>query len=441
MSGKPGRNDPCPCGSGRKYKKCHFFEDEEAHSSRRDADRLASLGADVTIAIFEHASERFAVGWDDEAFGLFVEPEDAFGLLIPYAAHHLAIGGHTAAQWYRAEREAELSPDERACLDAEAQAWISIWQVVEARPGEGLRLRDRLSDETRDTIERTASRILKAGQNVLARIVDLEGFTSINGLYPYALEEPEAAEVELVVREELRCEGRVPVERLREPETEQLLIVSFDEENEVARHGPTLVNRDGEAVVFTTDHFTLEPGSREAVERELRALRGTHAAETDEAESTSFVFSEVDVDVRGTALLDADALHVTTTGLRAADELRAEIESACNELLRHQAREHTDPAALARDIADVAQDDGLPEAEAQAVVQAFKQEHYATWADVPLPALDGRTPREAAASAQGLAEVAALLDSFEQAEASLDAGERFDFGELRRELGVPQSGE
>ena len=20
---QPGRNDPCPCGSGRKYKKCH----------------------------------------------------------------------------------------------------------------------------------------------------------------------------------------------------------------------------------------------------------------------------------------------------------------------------------------------------------------------------------------------------------------------------------
>ncbi|MDP1995706.1 MAG: SEC-C metal-binding domain-containing protein [Gallionella sp.] len=20
---KPGRNDPCPCGSGKKYKKCH----------------------------------------------------------------------------------------------------------------------------------------------------------------------------------------------------------------------------------------------------------------------------------------------------------------------------------------------------------------------------------------------------------------------------------
>jgi uncharacterized protein YecA (UPF0149 family) len=23
MVAKPGRNDPCPCGSGLKYKKCH----------------------------------------------------------------------------------------------------------------------------------------------------------------------------------------------------------------------------------------------------------------------------------------------------------------------------------------------------------------------------------------------------------------------------------
>jgi uncharacterized protein YecA (UPF0149 family) len=25
---KPGRNDPCWCGSGAKYKKCHLPEDE-----------------------------------------------------------------------------------------------------------------------------------------------------------------------------------------------------------------------------------------------------------------------------------------------------------------------------------------------------------------------------------------------------------------------------
>jgi len=25
---KPGRNEPCWCGSGRKYKKCHLAEDD-----------------------------------------------------------------------------------------------------------------------------------------------------------------------------------------------------------------------------------------------------------------------------------------------------------------------------------------------------------------------------------------------------------------------------
>src|SRR5947209_7281935 len=32
---KPGRNDPCWCGSGKKYKKCHLASDEEA--ARSDA--------------------------------------------------------------------------------------------------------------------------------------------------------------------------------------------------------------------------------------------------------------------------------------------------------------------------------------------------------------------------------------------------------------------
>ncbi|MGF7073891.1 SEC-C metal-binding domain-containing protein [Mucilaginibacter sp. 3215] len=27
---KAGRNDPCPCGSGKKYKNCHWGKDEIA---------------------------------------------------------------------------------------------------------------------------------------------------------------------------------------------------------------------------------------------------------------------------------------------------------------------------------------------------------------------------------------------------------------------------
>jgi hypothetical protein len=31
----PGRNDPCPCGSGKKYKQCHLAQDEAAEREQR----------------------------------------------------------------------------------------------------------------------------------------------------------------------------------------------------------------------------------------------------------------------------------------------------------------------------------------------------------------------------------------------------------------------
>jgi hypothetical protein len=36
-----GRNDPCPCGSGKKYKKCCFAKDEAKHSAELAARAAA----------------------------------------------------------------------------------------------------------------------------------------------------------------------------------------------------------------------------------------------------------------------------------------------------------------------------------------------------------------------------------------------------------------
>jgi len=35
---KIGRNDPCPCGSGQKFKKCHGAILEDENSAAADAD-------------------------------------------------------------------------------------------------------------------------------------------------------------------------------------------------------------------------------------------------------------------------------------------------------------------------------------------------------------------------------------------------------------------
>ncbi len=42
---KPGRNDPCRCGSGNKYKKCCLPKDEAARSAELAAERARSSEA------------------------------------------------------------------------------------------------------------------------------------------------------------------------------------------------------------------------------------------------------------------------------------------------------------------------------------------------------------------------------------------------------------
>lgn len=47
---KPDRNDPCHCGSGKKYKKCHRVADEAAFSAELAAKNAAAAEAARALA-------------------------------------------------------------------------------------------------------------------------------------------------------------------------------------------------------------------------------------------------------------------------------------------------------------------------------------------------------------------------------------------------------
>jgi hypothetical protein len=50
-----GRNDPCPCGSGKKYKKCHEAEDSAAVNA--ELARSADVAAAEAAAAAKEAAE------------------------------------------------------------------------------------------------------------------------------------------------------------------------------------------------------------------------------------------------------------------------------------------------------------------------------------------------------------------------------------------------
>src|SRR5688572_3113305 len=80
---KPGRNDACPCGSGRKYKKCCEAKTSSARSSRVLMLVVgASVVAAIAVAVASFTSERGASSvrvWDP-AHGHY---HDANGVQVP----------------------------------------------------------------------------------------------------------------------------------------------------------------------------------------------------------------------------------------------------------------------------------------------------------------------------------------------------------------------
>jgi hypothetical protein len=144
--------------------------------------------------------------------------------------------------------------------------------------------------------------------------------------------------------------------------------------------------------------------------------------------------------VLGNALVGDGKLRLETNSVERADRIRKQIEAACGERIRHRSREHSDPVALMgrRKVAPgPGEGQPMPSSdEANALILDFKQKHYADWLDMPLPALGGKTPRAAVRTKAGREQVDLLLKEIESMEARLPEGQRFDFSDLRRELGL-----
>jgi len=446
---KVGRNDPCPCGSGRKYKKCHLAADQEAATPPRERDPVHELDEGLVDDLMEFARERFGPGWL-RGGEVFADPVGAIQLSAPWFAYHHEVEGKPAVEWYLAERGKHLSRATRGWLTAQRAAWLSVWEVTAVEPGSGMTLRDLLSDETREVCEVLASQTLVVRDAVLARVVDHDGASHLCGMYPSALAPIEAAEVVRRARGRLRRKRAVPVERLREQAIGRYLIRRWEEAVAERKAQPAglraLANTDGDPFLLTRDHFAIAPGARPAIEAKLAAMEGVEPPdEADEPPAYHFLragnamHASWDNTLIGEARFQASELVLETNSRERADALRARIESACGDGVRHRLREHEDPLSEKAALPSPSSNERAaepPTPEAAQLLLAFKEQHYVSWPDEPLPALGGKTPRAAAATAQGRSSVDVLLKDMENHEQRAGGEAPFDFSGLRRELGL-----
>ena len=433
---RAGRNDPCPCGSGRKYKKCHLPLDDADRAATPDP--LADLDERIVLTIW-----RWAVDHHPEvgvALDVFEDAAASEQLAIPWLVFHTSLGGRPVVESYLARRGHSLSAPARACVDVHRAAWLGVWEVLAVEPGL-ITARDLLSGVVRMIREVSGSRVLVARDTVLGRVVTHEGTSTFGGVHHRPLPPHHAAEVVRLARGRLRRKTDIPVDRLRDEPFTSYLIARWEDEvvamDEARLIPPDLRNVDGDPIVVTRDIFKIAPDAEERVAGCLAALKDVTPADAD-AGRRCFEFGADGGDTTiGIALLSPGELVLESNSIPRADALRRTVEAACGGELSHETREATDAADLLAALGTKAPPPRVESSpEVQTLLLNVKARHYNGWVDQPLPALGGSTPREAMATRAGRAAVDLLLKDMENHEGRLPAAERFDMRQLRVRLGL-----
>lgn len=426
-----GRNDPCPCGSGRKYKKCHLEADSLAARDDRE-ESVHELDHRLAMEVAVFASRTFGPA----RFPKTVDAgEEASPLVIPWTIWSATIDGQRIADAFLARNGARLSVDEREWFEAQRNAWLSVFEVTRVSPGT-VDVRDLLTGEERTVREELASRTLVARDVVLARVVDRRGVTYFGGMFGRSLAPVAAAHVVDDVRTKLRLRKKaVPLDRLREFKTGVFLIdrwaAAVHAQDQRHAKPPRLTNTDGDPLSFVVDSFRFEPAHRGEIERRLSALEGAAPAEATEQETSIAIVRDADDTVLGRLVVTSGQLRIETNSTQRANALRRIVKKALQGMLGEEVRERTRPSIPLRGPVSV----GPPQTPEQAAVaREYKEHYYEQWIDVPLPALGGQTPRQAKRTAAGRRRLDLLLRQMENAEQKQPEETRFDMRRLRAAL-------
>ena len=450
MSG-PGRNDPCPCGSGRKYKQCCLLKAAQAVSAREylPAERISAIDAvREVISRAEFASEVEAA---EAAFvacmDALPDPEDPDVIedSSPFFQAWLMFDfelrpGRTAVDLCLVRQSSRLRSGERRYLELVHEATLRPYEVAAVRPGEGMDLVDLWTGDRVQVRERAASQQIVPWIVLGARVMPGEdGVPVIEGpIYPYpqTLREPILKELKREHRRQKRANPDIGERDFFRATALAFHVLWLEQVR--ARPMPRMVTPERDPIVFARVVFDVHDGA--ALRAALEACKELHRQDAD-----SYVWlGRARKGTRrslGTIILHGERLVFEALSRPRAKRGRAMIEALAGPAATYRATSFEGvEQAMAREAERPRR---APAAEIPAEIQAevigkFLEQHYSGWLDHPLPALDGRTPREAAKLKSGRAKVISLLKHMESmAEHDRREGRpAYDFGWMWAELGL-----
>jgi SEC-C motif/Protein of unknown function (DUF2384) len=445
MNQKIGRNDPCYCGSGKKFKHCHDREVTPVaatSSSRNEAapivlDWLGKHHRKATAleldALLHQALTNVFEGDEDQANQALRSLQEQDFQQVTLNLNELLIsqGDISVKGAFTDVAELALSSDGPR-LSEEQRDWISqlasrplrLYDVTEVVPGQGVTVCDAVDTFSQPVtvVERRGSQSMKVGMNIGARIMKVGDEWQFSGaMYPFSMLAGRQVIDELVWQrkeagyhpDDMDYHGAVTI-------FEEWLAQFF-----MTPEMPDIIDQySGEPMLFISDTYRVN--DKVALKTRLASQHDVHAVEKT-------VWSRDLICHDGMTRPQAsitygkrkDVLEVFYQTVSHADKGRLWFESLMgatvqflnrtsltpNEAIENARTEKSSTKKKAKSTPAELSPDSMTE-----IIESFIRKNYANWADEPLPMFKNRTPRQEMQTVAGLERVKGLLRTYQDGE-------------------------
>lgn len=454
---KVGRNDPCPCGSGKKFKKCCDVPKPLAASEllwrqmriARDGliPQILKFANRVygEIAIreawgefnawedieFDHHSPEMLVFFPYFLYNWTPDPEDT-GVLVTSPKEL------PPASAFLNENRARLDPMECRYIEACLPEPLTFFEVMENFPGEGFVLRDILTERELRVTEKSGSEKANRGDILFGKSATIDDVTILESCAPLLIP-PGWKEPILNLRKHIRkLHDPITTKALQEYEIEVFELYATFREWAANPQLPKLYNTDGDPLELHKLVFEVE-----SADVAFESLKDLDVIETETQQRNTATFNkdgtlrkikitwnktgnkkmkEWDNTILGSIKVDGNKLVAEVNSAKRAEKLRRLIEERLKEKITYKNTliEPMDKKfeemkmSGKRSPRDEESDrlNALPEVREH--IAKMMEKHWDQWVQEKIPALGGKTPLQAVKNKEGREMVEALLTQFER---------------------------
>lgn len=482
-----GRNAPCPCGSGKKYKKCCLAENKVVSTEEFYYQRLSEAYNSGFDKMAEYAGSMLGPEAMDRAMGEYwmaigreVVPEDEdfqrqMPLFIPWMIFNWPIKpassskklkglkGKTIAEIYLQDRGARMDSLELRVTEASNRVPYRFFEVLKVDFGKRVHLKDVLIGAEHTVQERSGSQYMKSGDLLFGRVIAVDEVKMFVGLAPYVI--PPAFKVNLIeLRNRIKAKKTEITESDIEVEEVDIRLVYLEMDKHL-HHPPAISNTDGDPLeqhklVFQIDSpetVLAKLASLSVTESEEEIVRNARYNEDGSLQKVDWDWSRLghkhspgmSNTVLGHFSIEGRKLTVQVNSAERAKKIREIIEKRLgagvrfkmDEISPFRPQEALASAQTKETKAPSSHESLMQNPEVQQYLAETMRAHWEGWVDLKIPALGQRTPREAMRTADGREAVEALLTGFERdktIQPELDELNRRGVQRVRELLGLPK---